>query len=298
MGKKSFLLLEYTSNQENAKDLMRRVNAVFIYSGLPRLVKQNFSSIERAIKSIPGAISVFSFWESSSDTVEAIEFLKKNLTGSHFFLINPREETLDFLRLNEDKRLPSSIVNSLFQFDALLQSYNNALSLVGQNQNNLIWIRSRTDILVKRKLDVKVVEDDVVYLPGAKFGIGFTDYFSWGGSTAIESYVATYYMMLNLFSQDIFLPPEVCLGLALQQKKTKVIIDRNLPTGLLQLENDRLTLRSSFQNERSTRCSKYWGSAYYCNRDGSEETFLNEMRNRALGFSQDLVTKFKSFFSL
>lgn len=269
------------------------MKAIFIYSGLPRFVKQNLSSIEYVSKSMPGSVSIFSFWESNPETDEAIKVLNKNVTPAFFFKIKPSEKTLNFFSLNGEQKLPSMIVNSLLQFDAISQAYDNALSVVDENEKDLIWVRSRTDLLIKRKLDLKVVENDVVYLPGVKFGIGFTDYFGWGSKKSIESYTKTYNMMLNLFSQDIFLPPEVCLGLTLQKTKTKVIVDRNLPTGLVQLKNDRLILRSSYQNERSTRYRRYWNCPYYGNGDGSQETFLNEIRNRTIGFSQDLIMKIK-----
>ena len=259
---------------------------IYLYAGLPRLVEENITSILHAANSKSETLSVFAFWMHDEKTTQTISFLKNKIKNSYFFEITPKQKTLELCESIKTKGKPKFNINGLHQFDALLQSFEQASKIINSTPDT-IWTRSRTDLLIKRELLFSSPNKNTLYLPGAKYGIGYLDYFAWGDRDSIKNYVETYNVMTDLISNDIYLPPEVCLGITLHKHQVNTIIDRNLPATLIHTRDGKLKIRNSIQNERSSRSSYFVGTSFKGNKDKSKESLANEIRNRIIGSTID-----------
>ena len=156
-----------------------------LFTGQVRLSKLNIRSIKEHTSKKITTKFVFILWDTTPK--EEIQWIKKNLTSSEFFLIPEYDPSKE---LNNNQTIPVRVINWLRQFYAISQAYK-LLEPIIQEEDQVI--RSRTDLYV-RNLNFENISDDII-VPGIKFGTGYTDYFAIMNKKAFKLYPSNYEFM-------------------------------------------------------------------------------------------------------
>lgn len=255
-----------------------------LFTGQLRLSKLNIRSIKEHASTKITTKFIFILWDTTPK--EEIQWVKKNLTNSEFFLIPEYEPSKE---LNKNHTIPVKVINWLRQFYAINQAFK-LLEPIIQEEDQVI--RSRTDLFV-RNLTFENISDDII-VPGIKFGTGYIDYFAIMNKMAFKFYSFTYELMEQFYLDGRYLPPELVLGFSMSHKDISISSNKSLPRILLTIKNNRLSFRGSFLNENSQYFTKH---EFATNNDSIKPNIIIRILYRLFDFLKDILFKIKLLFS-
>jgi len=266
-----------------------------IYAGQPRLVQENFKTIFYTLKKF-NAKAIFAFWEKDYQK-NLNNFLKTKIPDSQIYYIKSRNELTNWIQ-DKDSKLSRQLIINILQFDALDQAYQ-LLENNNKLDSNTLIVRSRTDLYIKPKINDLIYKKKCIIAPGCIFGVGISDYFSYGTLEVMKIYFKCLDSMIFLYKSGYILPPEIVLGLHLGKNKTPFFINRKLNLKLLQKSaRETLNARTSYHDQLAMRPSLHFGQ--FLNKEELKdinESFLDEISNRLEGIKEDLIERiFKKNF--
>lgn len=261
-----------------------------IYAGQPRLIKENLKSILYTLKKFK-AKAFFAFWQKDDPNKTLKIFLKEKIPNSQIYYIKERSNLTDWIE-DKNSSINQKIYNSIIQYDALDQAYD-LLKKYNKLTANSLVVRSRTDLYIKPSRGALIFKKNCILVPGAIFGVGLSDFFSYGFNKHMASYFNCINSKIFLYKSGYLLPSELVLALHLGKNKVPFFINKKLKMKLLQdCGNKSLRPRTTYHAQVSMRPTTHF--AQWHDQDDLEklnESFLDEIYNRSNGIFYDLMDK-------
>lgn len=229
---------------------------VTVYTGSPRLIKENWESIRWQDAANFNLFTQFSLWETDQGKECADFLLAKN--SSIQINLHPQPTLLE---LCERYHLPVTILDGApqYAFNILMQYHGVKLGYEDANRNmpmatssdHIFFMRSRTDLFLDNALmyaiahQLETQRQDEVVFSGANFGSGLRDFMWLSSRSCVDLIFSVIDSICRLFNTGFFPPAEVCLKLHVDRSRIRYSINRNLPCVLIGLKNGRLYSRNS-----------------------------------------------------
>ena len=213
-----------------------------IFTGQLRLAKKNIRSILNHASYSGETQFVFILWDSVAD--DEVNFIKQNVPKAivkkipGYSIPKPIKQSLN---------IPDRVENWMRQYYIISRAFE---MLKDEFKSGDIVIRSRTDLLVEERINTGLSNTHVLF-PGVKFGIGYTDYIAIMRAPFLEYYARTFDYMSYYYFKEIFLPPEVLLGISFSNRNFSVKTSKALPRRLLKPIQGGMVTRGTYLNENS-----------------------------------------------
>jgi len=245
----------------NKETSVKSRKLIAIFSGLPRLIRENWQSIKLLAEQDYLLYSFFFLWDSP-ESEECASFINQTKLNIHVELEKqPAPNDLADLYKIEPCFIANagkSEINALFQYHGLKLAYEHSQKFINLYSclTEPFYLRFRPDLFfdntyantIRNQLFDQLL-DEVVF-PGAKFGNGFNDYMWLCGPRSSHKLFALIDGLTELYSLNYSLAPEVCLKAYVDKHLIHYSINRNLPSILLHMKNGKLVKRRTASFER------------------------------------------------
>lgn len=250
-----------TINRDRESLAANSPKLVVIYSGLPRLIAENFKSIAILAKQDYVLCSYFTLWESLESEKCAL-FLARSGLPFHVNLV-PQPPLKELAELYEIpyyllSELPENHTRLLNQYQgtklAYLAAKRHSAAVLGVQHP--FCLRSRTDLYVDRvfaksiKLQLNVQLNHEVAFSAAAFGSGFVDSLWLSGPHSSDTMFSMVDGLAELWAIEYFFQTEVLLKLYADKHRISYLINRRLPCGRVGTKNGKLYIRDSVSRQR------------------------------------------------